>query len=207
VSSLKVSVRKRDLEITLQAIAPHPNPKVNLEQYTTPADIAADLLFRACYTYRDIKGKTVVDLGTGTGRLAIGAAILGADQVVGIDLDSESVHAALSNSKRMRLKVDWAVGDIEVVRGLFDTVIMNPPFGTKREHADIKFLSAALKMGKVTYSIHKSTTRSFISRWLKDADAEFKVVMTTKMLIPHQYDFHHKRSHLVVVDALRIIPG
>jgi len=207
VSSLKISVRKRDLEITLQAIAPHPNPKVNLEQYTTPADIAADLLFRACYTYGDIRGKTVVDLGTGTGRLAIGAAILGADQVVGVDLDSESVHAALSNSKRMRMKVDWVIGDIEVVRGLFDTVIMNPPFGTKREHADVKFLNAALKMSKVMYSIHKSTTRSFISRWLKDAHAEFEVVMTTKMLIPHQYDFHHKRSYLVVIDALRIIPS
>ena len=207
MSSLKISVRKRDLEITLQAIAPHPNPKVNLEQYTTPADIAADLLFRACYTYGDIRGKTVVDLGTGTGRLAIGAAILGADQVVGVDLDSESVHAALSNSKRMRMKVDWVIGDIEVVRGLFDTVIMNPPFGTKREHADVKFLNAALKMSKVMYSIHKSTTRSFISRWLKDAHAEFEVVMTTKMLIPHQYDFHHKRSYLVVIDALRIIPS
>jgi putative methylase len=200
-------VRKRDLEIALQAIAPHSKPKVNLEQYTTPADVAADLLFRACYTYGDIRGKTVVDLGTGTGRLAIGAAVLGADQVVGIDLDAESVHAARYNSKRMRLKVDWVVGDIEVVRGLFDTVIMNPPFGTKREHADVKFLSVALKMGKVMYSIHKSTTRSFISRWLKDADAEFEVIMTIKMLIPHQFDFHHKRSHLVLVDALRIIPS
>jgi len=207
VNSLKVSVRKRDLEITLQAIPPHLNPKVNLEQYTTPAGIAANLLFRACYTYGDITGKNVVDLGTGTGRLAIGAAILGAEQVVGVDLDSESVHAALSNSKRMRLVVDWVIGDIEVVRGLFDTVIMNPPFGTKRQHADVKFLSAALKMGKVAYSIHKSTTRSFISRWLRDADAEFEVVMTTKMLIPHQFDFHHKRSHFVLVDALRIIPG
>ncbi|MGD0422123.1 MAG: METTL5 family protein [Candidatus Bathyarchaeia archaeon] len=207
MSSLKVSVRKRDLEIALQTIAPHPKPNVKFEQYTTPANIAADLLFRACYTYGDIRGKTVVDLGTGTGRLAIGAAILGAEHVVGIDLDSESVHAALSNSMRMQLKVDWVVGDIEVVRGLFDTVIMNPPFGTKREHADIKFLSAALKMGKVMYSIHKSTTRSFISRWLEDANAEFEVVMTIKMLIPHQFDFHHKRNHPVVVDALRIIPG
>ncbi len=207
MNSLKISVRKRDLEIALQAIAPHSKPKVNLEQYTTPADVAADLLFRACYTYGDIRGKTVVDLGTGTGRLAIGAAVLGADQVVGIDLDAESVHAARYNSKRMRLKVDWVVGDIEVVRGLFDTVIMNPPFGTKREHADVKFLSVALKMCKVMYSIHKSTTRSFISRWLKDADAEFEVIMTIKMLIPHQFDFHYKRSHLVLVDALRIIPS
>ena len=207
MSARKIPIRKRELEIVLQTIAPHRNPKVNLEQYTTPANIAADLLFRACYTYGDITGKTVLDLGTGTGRLAIGAAVLGAGQVVGVDLDSESVRVAISNCRRMRLKVDWVVGDVDVIRGPSDTVIMNPPFGTKREHADVKFLRTALEVSKVTYSIHKSTTRSFISRWLEDAHAEFEVVMTTKMLIPHQYDFHHKRKHVVVVDALRILPG
>jgi len=207
VSSLKISVRKRDLEIALQAIAPHPNPKVHLEQYTTPADIAADILFSACYTYEDIRGKSVLDLGTGTGRLAIGAAILGAEQVVGIDVDAATVQSALSDSKRMQLKVDWVVGDIESVQDPFDTVIMNPPFGTKQEHADIRFLRVALKVGKVIYSIHKSTTHSFISRWLKDAGAESEILMTTKMLIPHQYNFHHKRRHVVVVDVLRIVRG
>jgi len=207
VRSLKISVRKRDLEIALQAIAPHPNPKVHLEQYTTPADIAADILFSACYTYEDIRGKSVLDLGTGTGRLAIGAAILGAEQVVGIDVDAATVQSALSDSRRMQLKVDWVVGDIESVQDPFDTVIMNPPFGTKREHADIRFLRVALKVGKVIYSIHKSTTHSFISRWLKDTGAESEILMTTKMLIPHQYNFHHKRRHVVVVDVLRIVRG
>ena len=207
MSSLKISVRKRDLEIALQAIAPHPNPKVHLEQYTTPADIAADILFSACYTYEDIRGKSVLDLGTGTGRLAIGAAILGAEQVVGIDVDAATVQSALLDSKRMQLKVDWVVGDIESVQDPFDTVIMNPPFGTKQEHADIRFLRVALKVGKVIYSIHKSTTHSFISRWLKDAGAESEILMTTKMLIPHQYNFHHKRRHVVVVDVLRIVRG
>jgi predicted RNA methylase len=97
------------------------------------------------------------------------------------------------------------VSDIEVARGLSDTVIMNPPFGTKHEHADIRFLGVALKIGKVVYTIHKSTTNSFISRWLKDAAAEFEVLVTTKIVIPHQFDFHHKRRQFVVVDILRII--
>jgi len=207
VNSVNVSVRKRDLEMMLQTIAAHPNPKVNMEQYTTPAEIAADLLFRACYSYGDIRGKTVIDLGTGTGRLAIGAAILGAEQVVGIDLDSESTRKALSSSKLMGLRIDWVAGNIEVARGRFDTVIMNPPFGTRQEHADIKFLTAALRLGKVVYSIHKTTTRPFISRWLRDADAQSEVMMTAKMFIPHQFDFHNKRRYPVVVDVLRIISG
>jgi len=207
VSSLKVSIRKRDLEIALQSIAPHRTPRIHLEQYTTPAHIAADILFRACYIYEDVRGRSVLDLGTGTGRFAIGAAILGADQVVGIDLDVTSVHSALSYSKGMQLKVDWVVGDIEIVRDLFDTVIMNPPFGTRQEHADLRFLRAALSVGKVIYSIHKSTTRAFMSRWLKNAEAKSEILMTTKIVIPHQYNFHHKHRHVVDVDVLRIVRG
>lgn len=207
MNSVKISVRKRDLEIMLQAIEPHSKPKIDLEQYTTPADMAADMLFRACYTYGDIRGKSVLDFGTGTGRLAIGSVILGADQVVGIDLDTTSIDSALANSKRMKLKVEWVVGEIESVRGTFDTVVMNPPFGTKRNHADIRFLRAALSVGKVIYSVHKSTTQSFISRWLKQSQAELEVLRTTTIKIPHQYDFHRKESHVVVVDVLRIVPS
>lgn len=205
MDSPRISVRKRDLEIVLQGIAPYANPKVDLEQYTTPADIAADLLFRACYTYGDINGKTIIDLGTGTGRLAIGAAILEAKSVVGIDVDSESLYAASANSRRMRLDVNWVVGDIESIRNLFDTVVMNPPFGTKQEHADIRFLRVALDIGKVIYSIHKSTTQSFISQWLKDHDVEFEIVMATKMTIGHQFDFHRKQRYFVAVNILRIM--
>jgi putative methylase len=205
VDSPRISVRKRDLEIVLQGIAPYANPKVDLEQYTTPADIAADLLFRACYTYGDINGKTIIDLGTGTGRLAIGAAILEAKSVVGIDVDSESLYAASANSRRMRLDVNWVVGDIESIRNLFDTVVMNPPFGTKQEHADIRFLRVALDIGKVIYSIHKSTTQSFISQWLKDHDVEFEIVMATKMTIGNQFDFHRKQRYFVAVNILRIM--
>jgi putative methylase len=205
VNSPPISVRKRDLEIAIQSIPPHTKPKVNFEQYTTPADLAADLLFRACYTYGDINGKSVIDLGAGTGRLAIGAAILGARSVVGIDVDSVALHVASSNSRRMHVQVDWVIGDIESIRNLFDTVIMNPPFGTKQEHADVRFLRVALGIGKVIYSIHKSTTHSFISRWLKDHDAELEVVIETTMSIPHQFDFHEKRRHLVAVDVLRIM--
>jgi putative methylase len=205
VNSPPISVRKRDLEIAIQSIPLHTKPKVNFEQYTTPADVAADLLFRACYTYGDINGKSVIDLGAGTGRLAIGAAILGARSVVGVDVDWDALHIASSNSRRMHMDVDWVVGGIESIRNTFDTVIMNPPFGTKQEHADVKFLRVALDIGKVIYSIHKSTTHPYISRWLKDHDAELEVIMATTMSIPHQFDFHKKRHHVVAVDVLRIM--
>src|SRR4030042_577278 len=53
-----------------------------LEQYATPAHIAADMLWEA-FTAGDIEGRSVVDLGCGNGVFSIGAKLLGAKDVLG----------------------------------------------------------------------------------------------------------------------------
>jgi ribosomal protein L11 methyltransferase len=59
---------------------------------------------------RLIPGITVVDIGTGTGILAIAAAKLGANDVLALDIDPEAVHVARENSvangvdKQIRVK-------------------------------------------------------------------------------------------------------
>ena len=79
-------MKKKDLEIRLQNLAPFKEPKVELEQYPTHSSIATDILFEA-YANGDIAGKDVVDLGCGTGIFAIGASLLGASSVTAYDLD------------------------------------------------------------------------------------------------------------------------
>ncbi len=76
-------IRKLDLELFLSKIAPQPSPQAHLEQYTISQSIAATMLYIAAYANNDIVGKTVLDLGCGTGRLALGASYLGAKDVVG----------------------------------------------------------------------------------------------------------------------------
>lgn len=164
------------------------------------------MLFRACYTYGDIIGKSVADIGTGTGRLAIGASLLGAGYVLGVDIDHQSLKIAMLNSKRLGTQLDWILGDIDELRNdSFDTVVMNPPFGTKREHNDIRFLQTALKIARTVYSVHKSSTHSFIAQWLRDQNTTFKTLLVTNMAIGHQFSFHKKRRHLVNVELLRIV--
>jgi putative methylase len=199
-----IAVRKRDLAMRLQQVRPHPEPKVALEQYSVPADLAAEILFAACYAHDDIQGKSVVDLGTGTGRLALGAAMLGAKHVVGIDLDKASITIASEASKSSGLEIDWILGDIESLRGPVDTVVMNPPFGTKKPHADIEFLKVALMIGKVVYSIHKSSTHNFLVRWLKKHDHKLDRIISTSIEIPHQFPFHRKKTGHVDVHVFRI---
>jgi len=182
----------------------HPDAKVSLEQYTIPADLAAEILFHACYSYDDIADKSVIDLGTGTGRLAIGAVILGAEYTVGIDIDNDAVKFASYESKGSNL--DWVIGDVSVLRGKFDTVLMNPPFGTKRPHADVRFLETALNIGNVIYSIHKTATQEFIENWLQNHNANHQIIMNARMEIGHQFHFHRKTKYAVEVQVYRIVP-
>jgi putative methylase len=192
------------LAIKLQKVSPPQKPKVALEQYTIPADLAAEVLFQACYVHDDIENKCVADLGAGTGRLALGASMLGAAYVVGVDLDRVSLKVASRNAKLLGLHVDWVLGNVESLRGQVDTVLMNPPFGTKQPHADVQFLQAALKLGATVYSMHKSSTREFLTRWFQENAAEVERIMTTKMEIPHQFPFHRKKRGYADVDVFRI---
>ncbi|MCQ2963980.1 MAG: 50S ribosomal protein L11 methyltransferase [archaeon] len=85
--------KKKHLEMILENVPKHPNPKVELEQYSTPATIAADLLWNA-YSIGDIGGKSVIDLGCGCGIFTFGSLLLGAKTSLGIDIDKESIDLA-----------------------------------------------------------------------------------------------------------------
>jgi putative methylase len=220
-------VRKLELELFLSQIAPHPSPKPSLEQYTIPADVAATMLHIAAYSYGDIVGKTVLDLGCGTGRLALGAAFLGAKHVVGVDIDRDAVKVAFENSVRTNLKekVQWITGDIDAIRGNFDTVLQNPPFGVQKRKADRRFLEKALESGKVVYSLHKChdedkafikklkaskanvasvTPSPFLEKFIEGHGGKIKAVYAVIMTIPHMFSFHTKRKHEFVVNLFVI---
>jgi putative methylase len=201
-------VRRLNLELWLQQIEPHPSPKVFLEQYTIPVDVAAEMLSIAAYAQDDIMGKIAADLGCGTGRLALGAAFLGAANVVGVDVDKNALRIARSNADRTSLeeKTDWVVGDIRVLHGRFDTVLQNPPFGVQRRRADQEFLVKALELASVVYSLHKSgeSNRAFIKRFIERHGGKVTGVYQMKLNIPRMFQFHTERKHEATVDLYRI---
>jgi len=210
-------VRKRNLEIALSKVEPHPSPKAYLEQYTVPADVAAEILYIAAYMNDDIVGKKVLDLGCGTGRLAIGAALLGAKETVGIDIDKGAVRLAHKNAVKLgvKKKTSWVAADIEVLHGVFDTVLQNPPFGVQKRKADRRFIQKSLELARKVYSLHKGESRkellerlrkrrvrvvsvqpsSFLENFIEKHGGKIRAVYAMVMTIPYMFKFHRKRKH------------
>ena len=71
--------------------------------------------------------KNVLDVGTGTGILAMAAVLFGAEQVVAIDNDLEAVRVATENiaNNNLQKKINSSATEVADIRGSFDLVCAN----------------------------------------------------------------------------------
>ncbi|MGQ0536097.1 MAG: METTL5 family protein [Methanobacteriota archaeon] len=198
-------MRLQELSRRLSKVAPFASPRADLEQYVTPPDHAARILFEA-WSLGDIEGRRVLDLGCGTGIFAIGAALLRATSAVGVDVDPRAIEAARTNARALDTpQVEFRVSDVQAVDETADTVIMNPPFGAQTLGADRPFLAAAARAAPVVYSLHNNGTREF----LHDAARGLGRVVTHewKLLFPlaHTMRHHDKPVREVEVVLVRMV--
>jgi len=200
-------IKLRHLEILLSQLAPHPKPKLRLEEYTLDPKSAARMLYVAGYIYDDLCNRRVVDLGCGTGILAIGAALLGAEFVVGVDIDRESIWVARENARKTGVNIEYVVGDIESIYGPLDTTLTNPPFGSWKRGADVLFLKKAMKVSKAVYSLHKrgESNRRFLLQKITSLGGKVDSIHEMEITIPHTFNFHHRKRYAIKVDLYRII--
>lgn len=171
------------------------------------------IVLQVAHSYDEFEGQVVADLGCGTAMLSIGAAILGACHVIGIDLDSDALEIAKENIDQFEdpsLPIDLIQSSVQALalqpRIYADTVVMNPPFGTRTKGADMDFLRAAFKISRHSiYSLHKTSTREHIGkiavRDLKAKSAE--VLAQLRYDLPATYKFHKQKSRDIEVDLWR----
>lgn len=202
-------MKQRELEMLLQKVPPHPQPRAELEQYPTPAPVAADLVYRALAA-GDIADKVVLDLGAGTGVLAIGAALAGAREAIGVDIDPEALRLAEAAARSLgipREVLSWRVGRVESARLAADTVLMNPPFGAQRKHADQPFHVTALACAPVVYTLVNGETADWAERFYVGAGARVTARWTYRFALPAQFWWHDKPRAHIEVAALRVVRG
>lgn len=198
------------LQITkfIDQIAGFRDPKVSLEQYSLPSDLIAFILILAA---DDLTGKTVVELGCGTGRFTLPIQKFFAAQTLGVDVDWEGVLTLAQQREQLTLDIELLVTAIEFLEPelwgkRFQTTIMNPPFGTKRRKIDLVFLEQALQYSETIISLHKANkpTRKLIEKVSSEHGKRVDRLATVNFILAPQFQFHRKAQHKVLVDVLRI---
>ncbi|RLF50110.1 MAG: DNA methylase [Thermoplasmata archaeon] len=194
-------MKKKELELLLEKLEKPREPKAELEQYTTPSSIAADILFFA-HMMGDIEGCVVADLGCGAGVFAIGASILGAREVYAVDVDKEMLSIAAENAKKAGVLITLLHMDVKDFDYSVDTVIQNPPFGAQKKHADRQFLDTGIRVAKVIYTMHNSNTEDFVTSYLEGKGA--RITHKKHYKFPIHYTFHFHKKERMVFDVVLI---
>ena len=186
-------VSKQTLAVALSRLKAFDHASLMLEQYATESELAAELLWHA-HMAGHIAGKRVIDLGAGTGILAIGAALLGAADVVAVEKDEAAFKVLKENLDVYEgcEQVRPVLSDVGPFREKGDLVVMNPPFGTKERHADRHFLSKAAELAPVIYTIHKTTTDQFVRAFAQDSRLEVTWAERRSFPIKRSMAYHEK---------------
>lgn len=210
-------MRKRHLEMALSKLDDIEAPDPRWEQYKTPSRIVADILWMALEN-GDIVHREIIELGCGGAPFALGALMLGASKVRGIDIDERSIDLARSNLEKLIVEalidpgvdhVDFAVGDISsenLGMEIANTIFMNPPFGAQNKHADRPFIEAACRYGNSIYSIHNGGTEEFIKKQYESKGFDMAAILHSTMDIPHRFHFHRKERasiDILVIHAVK----
>ena len=197
---------RRDAERALEAVVDFPEPEVGLEQYLTPPSVAASIAHHAALT-GDLE-RRIVDLGTGTGMLAIAAALYEAPAVTGLEVDRGALRVAHRNARRLEVTAEWVQGDVRSLPLSLEsaTVLANPPWGAQHGNrkADRDFLEAAASIGAVSYTVHNAGSLSTVEGVTERLGGTVTDALETTLPIDHRFDFHTAERTDQPAEVIRI---
>ncbi len=184
------------------------SPTLELEQYATPSHIAAEWIWNMALK-GEVRGRTFLDAACGPGILGLGLLLMGAFKVFFLDRDPQIMEICMRNYSGLEQeyeisKVQFVVGDISIFDEHVDIVVQNPPFGTKEEHADKRFLEKAFQVAPIVYSMHKWSTKQFAEAVCKDYGFRITDVWRFDFPIKATHEFHRKPSVNIDVGLWRM---
>jgi putative methylase len=186
-------MKLRRLEMLLEGVSDFETPHAALEQYMTPASLAARVVHHA-FLAGDIQDLLVCDLGCGTGILGIGAALLGASRVDGYDGDLSALEICAHNAQKFSVDMHCELFMLDTsspttLPARYDTILMNPPFGAQNTHADRPFIDCALENADVVYGIFNAGSIGFLKSYTKER-ATIRDQFSARIPVKRRFFFH-----------------
>lgn len=201
--------RLRSLAIEIErAIPPIPNPSHELEQYTTPGELAALIALDAASRVKECIW--AVDLAAGTCRLAAALALTLRCRVAAIEADARLGRLCREGLERLGVleRVVFVAHRISASPGPLRSgptvAVTNPPFGVVRRGADWIILEYALAILKpeVVYAILKSGNLNFHRKRASQHGYRLMLLAKSEFPIPASMQHHRSRIRRVSIDVV-----
>ncbi|MFH1275566.1 MAG: METTL5 family protein [Candidatus Woesearchaeota archaeon] len=194
---------KKELEVVLSKLKTFEKPSIELEQYATPANIAAEWIWWMALN-GEVAGKVILDAACGPGILGIGLLLMGAKKIYFVDKDQEVMQICIENYNKIKEdyeieEAEFITSDITLFDAEVDLVVQNPPFGTKNEHIDKLFLEKAFTVSNLVYTMHKWSTKAFVEAISKDYG--FRITDVGQYNFPIKATFHFHKKPVMDIDV------
>jgi len=202
---------QKELAIELSKLKIFDDPKIKLEQYPTPSHIAAEWIWNMALK-AEVAGKRFLDAGCGTGIIGLGLLLMGAKKVYFLDADQAAIKLCQENYSALKEEYDLGQADfinqdINLFDGDVDIVVQNPPFGTKDEHADRRFLEKAFSLAPIVYSMHKASTLKFVEAISRDYGYRIIEEWHFEFPLKSTFKFHEKPVKYIDVILVKLQKG
>lgn len=114
----------REFRVTPDVLIPRPETELLVET-ALPLARAANI---------------TVDVGVGSGAIAITFALEGAPHVVGVDLSNAALGVAIANAQRLDAHVEWLCADAlsALAENSVDLIVSNPPYVAEAQRAALQ---------------------------------------------------------------------
>tara|TARA_B100001123_G_C15128197_1_gene954170 strand:+ start:246 stop:944 length:699 start_codon:yes stop_codon:yes gene_type:complete len=196
--------KNKHLAILLSLLPQQQERKLELEQYSTPGDLASRWINQINNSSTEgIANFNIIDLGCGNGVLGFGCALMGANNITLIDCDINALDIAKKCEVQLKENVDLSakityinanVNHEKIIIPENSLIISNPPWGTQKHKADRPMLKLMFESNAAEIHIMHTSKAAHLIPFAKEHGWVAEKMFRTNFMLPSMYQHHQQKN-------------